>query len=71
MEAGQNGFAFKDISVERSPLGRPGSEYYDVLLTFFDPLDCQGKAPLVARFTVDVSDTVPVVVGEPVSWYEY
>lgn len=71
VQAGSEGLAFKDISVERSPLNRPGSEYYDVLLTFFEPGERLRVAPLVARFTVDVSDTVPVVVGEPVSWYEY
>jgi cyanobactin maturation PatA/PatG family protease len=69
--AGQEGLAFRDVSVEKSPLNRPGSDYYDVLLTFFAPDRRLEQAALVARFTVDVSDTVPVVVGEPVSWYEY
>ncbi len=71
VEAGQEGLSLRDISVERSPLNRPGSEYYDVLLTFFNPKDRQGIAPLRARFTIDVSDTVPVMIGEPVIWYEY
>jgi cyanobactin maturation PatA/PatG family protease len=71
VQAGSEGLAFRGVSVERSPLNRPGSEYYDVLLTFFDPGRRQDVAPLVARFTVDVSDTVPVVVGERVTWYEY
>jgi hypothetical protein len=52
-------------------LNRPGSEYFDVLLTFFDPTDRLGRAPLRARFTIDVADTVPVMIGEPVTWYEY
>ena len=60
-----------DVAVERSPLNRPGSEYYDVLLTFFDPNDRQGRAPLRTRFTIDVSDTVPVMIGEPVTWNEW
>lgn len=71
IEAGSEGLVFKDISVEKSPISRPGSEYYDVLFTFFDPKKRLEVAPLLARFTVDVSDTVPVVVGEPVRWYEY
>ncbi|UHC14358.1 S8 family serine peptidase [Methylobacterium currus] len=71
LEAGSQGLALKDISVERSPINRPGSEYYDVLLTFFKPDERLNVSPLVARFTVDVSDIVPVVVGEPVSWYDY
>lgn len=69
--AGREGLAFKDVSVEKSPFNRPGGQYYDVLLTFFAPDDRLGTASLVARFTIDVSDTVPVVVGEPVEWYEF
>jgi cyanobactin maturation PatA/PatG family protease len=71
VEAGEEGLTLKDISVEKSPLNRPGSEYYDVLLTFFDPNDRQGRAPLRVRFTIDVSDTVPVMIGDPVTWNEY
>jgi hypothetical protein len=71
VEAGEDGLTLRDIAVERSPLNRPGSEYYDVLLTFFNPKDRQGTAPLRARFTIDVSDTVPVMIGDPVIWYEY
>lgn len=71
VEAGQEGLTLRDVSVERSPLNRVGSQYYDVLLTFFNPKDRQGTAPLRARFTIDVSDTVPVMIGEPVIWYEY
>ncbi len=71
IEAGEDGLTLKDIAVERSPLNRPGSEYFDVLLTFFDPNDRLGRAPLRARFTIDVSDTVPVMIGDPVLWNEY
>jgi cyanobactin maturation PatA/PatG family protease len=71
VEAGREGLSLKDIGVERSPLNRPGSDYYDVLLTFFDPNDRLGHAPLRARFTIDVADTVPVMIGEPTTWYEY
>ena len=70
-EAGQEGLSLRDVGVERSPLNRPGSEYFDVLLTFFDPRAKGERAPLLARFTIDVSDTVPVVIGQPVTWYEY
>lgn len=71
VEVGREGLTLRDIAVERSPLNRPGSDYYDVLLTFFDPRDRLGQAPLRARFTIDVSDTVPVMIGEPVTWHEY
>jgi cyanobactin maturation PatA/PatG family protease len=70
-EAGEEGLSLRDVGVERSPLNRPGSEYFDVLLTFFDPRATGERAPLRARFTIDVSDTVPVVIGDPVTWYEY
>jgi cyanobactin maturation PatA/PatG family protease len=71
IEAGSEGLSFRDVTVERSPFHRPGSDCYDVLLTFFDPSARYERAPLRARFTIDVSDTVPVPIGEPVSWYEY
>jgi cyanobactin maturation PatA/PatG family protease len=70
-QAGEEGLALRDIGVERSPLNRPGSDYYDVLLTFFNPYERESVAPLRARFTVDVSDTVPVLIGDPVLWHEY
>lgn len=70
-QAGREGMTLRDVRVERSPMNRAGSEYYDVLLTFFDPAKRLEKAPLLARFTIDVADTVPVVIGEPSIWYEY
>ena len=71
VEAGEDGMTLRDVAVERSPLNRPGSEYFDVLLTFFDPQHRQERAPLRARFTIDVSDTVPVMIGDAVTWHEY
>jgi cyanobactin maturation PatA/PatG family protease len=71
VEAGEEGMTLRDVGVERSPLNRPGSEYFDVLLTFFDPRSKGDRAPLRARFTIDVSDTVPVPIGDPVTWHEY
>jgi cyanobactin maturation PatA/PatG family protease len=71
VEAGEEGLTLRDVGVECSPLSRPGSEYFDVLLTFFDPQNKSERAPLRARFTIDVSDTVPVPIGEPVTWHEY
>jgi len=71
VEAGEEGLTLRDVAVERSPLNRPGSEYFDVLFTFFDPQNKSDRAPLRARFTIDVSDTVPVPVVDPVTWHEY
>lgn len=57
------------IEVERSPLGRPGSECWDVKLTFFNPQKVFEQARKVYRFTVDVSDVCPVSVGRVRSWF--
>ena len=59
------------IGVERSPICRPGSECWDVKLTFFHPSKRQEQARIVYRFTVDVSDVVPVTVGKVRSWHVY
>lgn len=57
------------IEVERSPLGRPGSECWDVKLTLFNPRRVFEQARKVYRFTVDVSDVCPVSVGRVRSWF--
>jgi len=56
------------IDVERSPVCRPESDCWDVKLTFFNP-EREVQSPRRAyRFTVDVSDVVPVTVGGIRSW---
>jgi cyanobactin maturation PatA/PatG family protease len=57
------------IEVERSPLCRPDSDCWDVKLTFFNPGKVFEQAKKVYRFTVDVSDVVPVTVGRVRSWF--
>jgi cyanobactin maturation PatA/PatG family protease len=57
------------IEVEPSPLCRPGSECWDVKLTFFNPRRVFEQARKVYRFTVDVSDVCPVSVGRVRSWF--
>jgi subtilisin family serine protease len=57
------------ILVERSSFCRKDSDCWDVKLRFFDPANVL-KARLVDRFTVDVSDTYPVLVGPVRKWYE-
>lgn len=59
------------IDVERSPICRPESDCWDVKLTFFDPTKRLEKARKVYRYTVDVSDVVPVTVGKLRTWYVY
>lgn len=61
----------QSIGVERSSIGRPGSECWDVKLVFFDPKRKTETAQKAYRFTVDVSDVVPVTVGKVRSWNTY
>ncbi|MDH4084782.1 MAG: PatA/PatG family cyanobactin maturation protease [Nitrospira sp.] len=56
------------IEVERSPIGRPGSDCWDVKLTCFNPKQVFVQARKVYRCCVDVSDVVPVMVGPVRSW---
>lgn len=52
------------IEVEQSPISQPDSDYWDVKLIFFDPEKRLEEARKVHRFRVDVSDIVPVMVGD-------
>lgn len=55
------------IEVEKSPICRPQSECYDVKLIFFDP-ENQQRSRTVFRFTIDVSDTIPILIGSVRRW---
>ncbi|MCX2729196.1 S8 family serine peptidase [Saccharopolyspora sp. NFXS83] len=57
------------VEVEKSPYGRVDSDSWDVKLRFFDPENSK-RARRVWRYTIDVSDLVPVAVGEPRTWQE-
>ena len=57
-----------DVTVTKSPICRPGSDCYDVVMSFFNPRERLTQARKEYRFTVDVSDVVPVTVGEVRSW---
>ena len=59
------------IDIERSTVCRPGSECWDVKLTFFDPVQRHERAREVYRFTVDVSEVIPVTVGKVRNWSAY
>lgn len=56
------------IEVERSPICRMDSDCWDVKLVFFNPAKQFEVARKVFRFTVDVSDIVPVLVGDVRQW---
>jgi hypothetical protein len=57
------------IGTEKSPYCRMDSDCWDVKLRFFDP-DNNKRAKQVWRFSVDVSDVLPVLVGELRRWFE-
>jgi len=59
------------IEVEKSPICRPQSDCWDVKLTFFNPGKRLEAARVVYRFTVDVSDVLPVIVGKVRHWHIY
>ena len=56
------------IDAERSTVCRPGSDCWDVLLSFFDPAKPMQTVRWTHRYTVDVSEVIPVTVGETRSW---
>jgi hypothetical protein len=57
------------IRVGRSPICRPESDCWDVELAFFYPQRQVQTVRKVYRFTVDVSDVVPVTVGATKTWF--
>ncbi len=57
------------IAVERSSICRPESDCWHVKLFFFFPDRQVQTVRKVYRFTVDVSDVVPVTVGPVRSWF--
>jgi len=62
-------YTLDDISVSKSPFCRMDSDCWDVKLTFFDP-ENDRRARTVMRFTVDVSDELPVTFGPVRYWTE-
>ena len=56
-----------NIDAALSPVCRPGSDCWEVRLSFFDPENVL-RAKRVYGFTVDVSDVCPVMVGKIRSW---
>jgi len=57
------------IEVERSAVCRPDSDCWDVKLLFFFPERQVQTVRRAYRFTVDVSDVVPVTIGLVRSWF--
>ena len=57
-------FKLDSIGAARSPICRRNSDCWDISLTFFDPKNLFQTARQVFEYTIDVSDVVPVQVGE-------
>lgn len=57
------------VEIERSPICRPDSDCWDVKIHFFYPAREVQTVRRVFRFTVDVSDAVPVTVGPMRTWF--
>ena len=66
-EAIADGRELENIEVLKSPFCRLNSDCWDVKLKFFDPENSY-RARKVFRFTLDVSERVPVTLGEVKSW---
>jgi cyanobactin maturation PatA/PatG family protease len=61
------GMELDDIIVEPSPYARQDADAWDVKLKFFDPENVR-RARKVFRFTIDVSEIMPVTLGEMRIW---
>lgn len=59
------------FEVVRSPVMRPDSDCWDVKMTFYNPAAPNSTPREVYFYTVDVSDVVPVAIGEPRHWTTY
>jgi cyanobactin maturation PatA/PatG family protease len=64
----QEGLVLQRIDAEPSVVCRPDADCWEVLLTFASPPRRFQQAPKQYRFTIDVSDTIPVSVGRVRSW---
>ncbi|NEO84083.1 MAG: PatA/PatG family cyanobactin maturation protease [Spirulina sp. SIO3F2] len=66
-QAVAQGMELDSITVEKSPFCRLDSDCWDVKLKFFDPENSR-RAKKIYRFTIDVSDLIPVTLGDVKSW---
>lgn len=66
-EAVAVGMELDSVTVEKSPFCRMDSDCWDVKLKFFDP-ENNRRAKKIFRFTIDVSDLIPVTLGDVRSW---
>ena len=67
IDAANRGFVLQHVGVDKSPYGRPGSDCWEIVLSFYDP-DNGRRSPRQYRFTIDVGDQMPVTIGTLRSW---
>ncbi|NPE55707.1 PatA/PatG family cyanobactin maturation protease [Dickeya dadantii] len=70
-DAFAEGLFLNKIGAERSPVSRPESDCWDVVLEFFNPKERLTAARKLYRYTIDVSDVMPVTIGTLRSWHAY
>jgi len=61
-------YTLDTFEVERSPICRPDADCWDVKFVFYNPENIL-KSRRISRFTVDVSDVVPTMIGERKDWF--
>ena len=55
---------FDAIGAERSKSCRSGSDCWDIAISFFNPDQPLQSGRWIHRFTIDVSEVIPITVGE-------
>ena len=62
------GMEIETINVERNLFCPQGQDRWDIVLTFFKSMQSERSTRRAYRFTVDVSDVLPVLVAGPIVW---
>jgi len=70
-QAARDKLVLDSIFAEKSPICRPKSDCWDVVMRFFDPLHRLERALDEYRLTVDVSDLSPIGIGILRRWARY
>lgn len=71
VDAIKNGKALDSIYAEKSPLCRPKSLCFDVVMRFFDPKNRLEKALDEYRMTMDLCDLAPIQIGTTRKWARF
>ncbi|MET1077240.1 MAG: hypothetical protein ABWY06_04380 [Pseudomonas sp.] len=62
------GMTLDTVDAKPSRIGRVDSDCWDVEMTFFDPANRLTRARHIYRFTIDVSQSIPVTIGTLQHW---